>query len=72
MKIDAMSAAAVAFAGFAAWAYLKPKAPAKAAASDAFGMLKQQREQVGAATWQNLDYLSGPAYAVPDTSNWLK
>lgn len=56
MKLDAMTLGAVGFAAFAAYMTLKPKTPVSAAqnASDiAFGQARAQRDQVGAATWQN-------------------
>ena len=72
MKIDAMTGAALAFAGFAAWAYLKPKPQANTNSSAALGMLKTQRDLVGSALWQNTDYLKGAAFDVPDNSYWFK
>lgn len=58
MKIDTLTAGAIAFAGFAAWYVLKKPAAAPAtAAGTAFGMAADQRAQVGAATSQNLDWI---------------
>lgn len=72
MKIDAMSAGALAFAAFAAYVYLKPnpKAPATAASGAALGMLSDQRQQVGAALWQNADYLKGAGFSTAGISEW--
>lgn len=54
-KIDAMSVAAVAFAAFAAWAYLKPKATSTQSGTDAaYDAAVTQRREVGAAVYQNL------------------
>lgn len=56
MKLDAMTLGAVGFAAFAAWFTLKqqtPKTAAQTAADMAFGQARNQRNEVGAATWQN-------------------
>lgn len=58
MKLDAMTLGTIAFAAFAAYTTLKLKPAAaitpKTAADIAFGQAKAQRQEVGAATWQNL------------------
>lgn len=59
MKIDAMTGAAVAFAAFAAWYVLKPKTAAARTASGAdtaFSSLREQRNIIGANTWQSTEY----------------
>jgi hypothetical protein len=70
MKIDAMSAGALAFAAFAAWAYLKPKTPTATGNTSAMDLLKNQREQVGASLWQNADYLKGAGFSTEGISEW--
>lgn len=73
MKLDLMTGAAVAFAAFAAYAYLKPKTATQASAStssgygpllyDAYGSAANQHAAIqGAAGSQNLDYLNGTNY----------
>ncbi len=61
MKLDAITIGAGAFAAFAAYAYMKTSkastTPAKTGAAVAFDSATSQRQQVGAATAQNLDYL---------------
>lgn len=62
MKIDALTVGAVAFAGFAAYQFLKRPATIAGAPNDAsqvYGMLTGQRQQVGGAVKQNTDYLAG-------------
>lgn len=64
MKIDTMTAAAVAFAGFALYYVFKPKTASAAAvsqpyadASSLYNTAAAQRQQVGSALSQNTDYL---------------
>ena len=59
MKLDAMTGAAMGFAAFATWFALRqPKGPTSATGSDvAFGQARRQREEVGANTSQNLDWI---------------
>ncbi len=67
MKIDTLTGLSIAFAGFAAWYVLKPKAATPTAGSDAtFAMASSQRKQVGGATQQNFSYLDG--WAAPNLS----
>lgn len=58
MKIDAITSIALAFAAFAAYQFMRPSQPntrSGTGADVAFSMAKNQREQVGAATYQNND-----------------
>lgn len=68
-KLDAMSIGALAFAAFAAYAYLKPKtpvavstAPASGLVYDTFSSQANQAALIQGGTWQNLDYLKSPTY----------
>lgn len=61
MKIDAMSAAALAVAGVALWAFFKPRAAQNAPLTGtdmAYAMATQQRQESGAAIPGNIDYLA--------------
>ena len=73
MKIDAMTLGAVGFAAFAAWYTLKPKpqTSAQTAADIAFGQAKAQRQEVGAALYQNsAAFFDGSgAWAAPDPNS---
>lgn len=60
MKVDALTLGAVAFAGFAAYQFLKKPAQAGTTgdAGAVYGMLSGQRQLVGGALTQNTDYLA--------------
>lgn len=60
MKVDALTLGAVAFAGFAAYQFLKKPATSASMseAGQVYGMLGTQRQMVGGALPQNTDYLS--------------
>lgn len=60
MKVDLMTAGAVAFAGFAAWYALRKSGTLPSltgAQQTAYGMSTAQRQQSGAAIGQNTSYL---------------
>lgn len=60
MKTDALTLGAVGFAAFAAWYVLRPKTTQAGPLSGtdaAYAMATSQRQQVGANTYQNTDYL---------------
>lgn len=68
MKIDGLTAGAIAFAGFAAWYVLKPAGKAttgSAAADQVYNLMTTQRHEVGGALGSNLDYVGGGLRLVP-------
>lgn len=68
MKIDGMTAGAIAFAGFAAWYVLRPAGKAttgSAAADQVYSLMTTQRHQVGGALGSNLDALGGGMGLMP-------
>ena len=68
-KIDGMTAAAVAFAGFAAWYALKGSgakpSTGSAAADTVYGLMSTQRHDVGNNIGASIDYLGGASGLLP-------
>lgn len=68
MKIDGLTAGAIAFAGFAAWYVLKPagkKSTGSAAADQVYSQMTTQRQEVGNAIGKNLDFMGGGLGLLP-------
>lgn len=77
MNTQTMNTLAIGFAAFAAYFALKPKAAAGASiAEQIFGTAKAQRQEVGAATAANTDYINslttGTKFAADFTSQYAK